>query len=206
MSKALQKQPDAGQTFLSMVDDLITMFEIIETASEQDRELVRLEMERLVTTELSKKVDGIGHMIKQRVAGEVALMEDFKRAADKKILYWKNVETSLRNLVKYGLVKLNADSVKGSLYSFTISSGRESLVITDEKAVPSQYKEVSVTMNLALWDAAIQSWPANVLQTVTTGSKQVLYLDKESIKKALKDKVEIPGAELKGGDDILTIR
>ena len=91
--------------------------------------------------------------------------------------------------------------LEGNISSMRIQKNPDSVVITDEYALPLAFKDVVLTMPAHVWEALLErlekderaSFEARVKKTEIKPDKRVLASE-------LKNGGEIPGADLKFGD------
>jgi len=74
------------------------------------------------------------------------------------------------------------------------------LDVTNEAAVPLQYKRSTVTLPAELWQAICDSLDFDLLDRVQAEAKEPkLEVIASAAKQALKDKISVPGCRLVGG-------
>src|ERR1700737_39815 len=94
-----------------------------------------------------------------------------------------------------------AQRLEGNFSSLRIQKNPESVLITDLEAVPSAFKQATLTMPAYVWEALLQSLDAEERKVFESRiEKQELKADKKALAKELKSGIAIPGADLKFGD------
>lgn len=105
---------------------------------------------------------------------------------------------------------------------FTLRPNPPAVEITDEAAVPSEYKTLTITVNAAAWEQHIESHQEmrglmqralNAFDPVPLEQPQILRairktecaIDKRAVKEALESGASIPGADLKIGEYSLRV-
>lgn len=126
--------------------------------------------------ELSDKLDACGGIILHWESYAESLKEQAKSMTQRAKQIEKRAK-SFKDYVKYGMKKMDIKKNKGS-FQLSILKGRESLVIVDLDKIPGKFKKQVV------------EWK----------------VDKNEIKKALKDGEEVPGVKLETGQGSLQIK
>jgi hypothetical protein len=174
---ATAEQLVPNRSLLQITDDLVLMFELLDSCHESERHYVEQELQRIISVELATKVDGIA-FFQKRCDAEVALLQDVTKEIETRIGSWNKRKQRVRDMVKGAMNHIGASLLKGKVHSISLSTGRESIEITDESKIPPTY----------------------IIEQV------VRTVDRKALTAALKQGAVIPGAQLKRGDDILTIR
>jgi hypothetical protein len=209
--------PPRKMSLVQIVDNIDLLNVIVESAKNDDeREAAQRELERCVVEELPTKVDGIGYY-KKRIENQVAALRqgkrditaDFDRSIKRLEARWQRV----RALSKYALTKANVPSFKGGVYTISLCSGEKTPDIFDPDLVPDKFKTVTVTMSAEMWER-IRLLPVTV--TLPDGREETTpvddnvrsfhyVVDEAAVRVALEAKEEVPGAELRPGEDYVRV-
>ena len=125
---------------------------------------------------LEVKAENIGH-VKTRMDTDIEyykLIEESARARRKTI---ESAQARLKKYLQDCMSVADVDKIKGELFTFSISKGRESVVITDESKLPFELVEIV----------------------------ELVKPKKDEIKTALA-KGDVPGAMIERGQNYITIR
>jgi hypothetical protein len=96
--------------------------------------------------------------------------------------------------------------LEGNLSSMRIQKNPDSVLITDEQALPVAWKDVVLTMPAHVWEALLQRLVRDERALFEQKVKKREFKpDKKAIANELKQGTEIPGADLKFGDLRLVI-
>ena len=96
--------------------------------------------------------------------------------------------------------------LEGNLSSMRIQKNPDSVLITDEQALPVAWKDIVLTMPAYVWEALLQRLASDERALFEQKVKKNEFRpDKKAIANELKKGVEIPGADLQFGDLRLVI-
>lgn len=96
--------------------------------------------------------------------------------------------------------------LEGNFSSMRIQKNPESVVITDEKALPVAWKDVILTMPAHVWEGLLQRLDKSERAFFEARLKKTEFKsDKRLLANELKNGAQIPGADLKFGDFRLVI-
>lgn len=166
------------QTLFQIAESIGQMFDLLEWASSpEEQEAIEVELRRIIETELAQKVDGLVHFDRSCDL-EVAKLQDLSRAIDAKIGTLNNRKMRIRNMTKLVMRNLGTNRLKGDIHSINLRDGVESVDVQDQTKIPGDY-----------WQA-----------------KTTMAIDRIAIKNDLKAGIDVPGATLKVGEPILSIR
>jgi hypothetical protein len=168
-----------SRSLMQIADDLLQIFEVLDSAEPDDKPAIEAELDRIVATELASKVDGIA-FFQKRCDAEVAIREEMCREIEQSIGVWNKRKLRVRDTTKRAMKYIGASLIKGKAHSISLRAGVESLVIEDESQIPDNYKQVRTTITVDV--------------------------DKSALKLDLKDGKKVAGAKLVRGDEVLTIR
>lgn len=197
------------QSLFRIADDLNQMFAMLEDAEARialdEAATIRSEIARIGSTELPKKVDGIAHFVKSGES-DVMELEKVKDEAQARIRQIENRLAYVRGMVRQSIQALGLDPplLRGYVKNISLREGRESLVIDDERQIPSNFKTFTLTVPGDVWEARIDNY--GVYSITALEVKVSASVNKQAVKDALLRGEEVPGASLKQGEDIVVMR
>lgn len=113
------------------------------------------QLDRIIT----EKIDNIGELV-QKFKDE----QDTAKAHESRIREWRkvreNAESRLKKYVHEVVEKIPSRKIQGSLYSASLRSGVESVVIEDENLIPEQFLKIETTIDKAGLKAALKNGEA----------------------------------------------
>lgn len=124
-----------------------------------------------INDSIEEKALSIAKMVKELDADATAVATEAKRLADKKKAL-ENRAISLKNYLQSNMEFLKRESIKTGIFTIKLQKNPPAVKINDENAIPDDYFNVI---------------PASKV------------LDKKTITEALKNDIEVPGAELTQG-------
>jgi len=148
-----------------------------------------------------EKVDRIGRFIRSMEArtshcrAEAQRLSDRARSSDNKIQRTKS-------MVLYYLVSRDLKKVEG--VEFTLrrqANSQDSVIISDERQVPLEFKTVTLALNGSVWKTLLDSIPDGLKRILDMAVKETTP-DNEAIRKAVARHEKVPGAEVKRGDHV----
>jgi hypothetical protein len=180
ISSSVQKETEAVRPLFNITGELVTLFEIAENeeAGENERAYARAEIERIATTELAKKTDGIAWFDKHCDV-QVDGLRQIKQEADLRISAWERRKQSVRDYVRQCMQSVGVRSLKGNIKTISLRAGSESVVVMDESALPTEYMRIIPEQRVP---------------------------DKAAIAKAIRSGRNVPGAVMSRGEDVISIR
>jgi hypothetical protein len=91
--------------------------------------------------------------------------------------------------------------LEGNFSSMRIQKNPDSVVITDEKALPPVWKDVALTMPAHVWEALLERLDKDERRVFEEKVKKCEFKpDKRAVGSELKNGEQIPGADLKFGE------
>jgi len=121
----------------------ILELENMETDGEQSlEEAIKNSLDDL-NLDLNEKVDNLCRLINSIEGSKATISNEIARLGDRK----KSCDTRIAGIKQYLLdtvQELNKKSVKTELYTVTNATGRDGIIIDDEKAIPSDFVHVEV--------------------------------------------------------------
>jgi hypothetical protein len=87
--------------------------------------------------------------------------------------------------------------LEGKVTTFSLAKCPASVNLTDADAVPAQYKSVTITLPLELYDKLLDSLDLDFAGQIADSAKKArIDVSKTAVKESLKAKVDVPGAVL----------
>lgn len=117
----------------------------------------------------------------------------------------KRYEAAYAFLERYAIEAMQtagARKLEGQGAALKLRQGPGALVVTSETDIPAEYKAVTVTMPLSLWQAMIEEQRAEMLDRLTL-IKADVTVSKEKAKRAIKAGEEVPGADITFEDSLV---
>lgn len=164
-------------TLFQITQTLAEMFDMLETAEPEERDAITAEIDRVVACELATKVDGIVRFDRNTDC-EVASLQALVSDIERKIGVLNGRKRQVREMTLRAMNSLGTKQLKGDIYTVSIRAGSESVDVVDEAVIPPVY----------------------------FNKKESVQLDKAAVRSALKSGIEIPGVQMKRGDESLTVR
>ena len=140
----------------------------------------------------------------KRITDQAAMYE---RAAERARAYGASVIESLGKDAKGKYRKLEGNTVVLSL-----RAGSPRVEFTDEAAVPSEYKTLTITVPATEWEKhmrrclAVCPEDGQLLEILSDVSKVDVHVSKTKVKEAIERGKEVPGADVRYGDPSLVIK
>jgi hypothetical protein len=186
----------ALQPLWRIEDELLALLDSVATCDQELLPELQQQIDSYMGAE-AVKVDGISHVLaalewEQKCASdEIARLQERKKAAAK----------AQDRLEAYVVRCIQARGVKKLAGQTTTLATRASdaVMISDADAIPVKYQFVSVKMSGELWQSVIAAVVAAAPEDVRNALIQIMperSISKESIKKALKSNIHVPGADL----------
>jgi hypothetical protein len=142
--------PGGFQSLADIVQTIIEISDVLETATDEERPVIESELERVVAAELATKVDGIA-MFNHRCVGEIEILEAWIKEAEQRVGVWNRRQKRVRDLCKWGMIKLGAKSLRGKITFMSLRAGAESLSVYDPTLIPLKYRIVTITATAEQW-------------------------------------------------------
>jgi len=167
-------------TILSIADHIWELALMREDAkTEEEKEAIQEELWRIGDNELALKVDGFG-AFKRKIEAQDSWLAGEAAVCQRSRKRLEAALENVRNLLLYVMVKLDAKVLEGRATKITKCEGRETLKIDDINLLPPEY-----------------------VNEITTVARIPM---KDAIERALKAKIEVPGAHLEKGEAFIQIR
>jgi hypothetical protein len=167
------------QSLLAIVANLEELWGMAETAeSTEERNAAESEIQRVVSMELADKLDAIG-WFERRNEAEIMLAKQMITDIQVSIKRRERRIEQVRSMVQHAMERLGTPKIKGGMFTASIRQGTEHVVIDGGANIDAAYCRVV---------------PAQLVP------------NKDEIKRALRQGVEVAGARLERGPATLSIR
>ena len=195
-----------GLTLYEVEDNLAALantFEVVEEA----------EAKRLILDEIGQAIRRVKEK-RDAVVGFLRHCEAQQKFADLEIERLKNrreriarfqaeFEQYLVSLIDQFAIpdRRGVKRLEGNFSSMRIQKNPDSVVITDEKALPVAWKDVVLTMPAHVWEALLERLDKDERRVFEEKVKKCEFKpDKRAVAGELKNGEQIPGADLKFGE------
>jgi hypothetical protein len=208
--------PAPKQSLLQIVDTLLEMFHMLESAEqESDRLVIEDEIDRVISTELAQKVDAIP-VFDKRCDLDIAERKGLIAEIEASIAQIEARKAFVRRIVRTSMHVLGAVTLRGNIRNIGLREGGYSLIVENEEMIPSHLKRVVATMSGDVWENNRDNLPPVffIPQVVRVDWSA----DKSAVKQALLEFAnvtpkppvvtapDIPGAYLVKGEDSVVMR
>lgn len=132
-----------------------------------------------------------------------AMVDSAKTEIDrltKRKQFYENAQNRAKRLIQETILSLGKDDrgdyrrLEGELHTLRLQGTADKVEITDEQAVPLQYKKVTVCLSAEDWQKLIAENPWLQVDTITRSVKY--ETSKTLLKQDLENNIEVPGADL----------
>ncbi len=206
MATELVPIPKTGLTLYEVEDNLAALantFEVVEEA----------EAKRLILDEIGQAIRRVKEK-RDAVVGFLRHCEAQQKFADLEIERLKirreriarfqaEFEQYLVSLIDQFAIpdRRGVKRLEGNFSSMRIQKNPDSVVITDEKALPVAWKDVVLTMPAHVWEALLERLETDDRRVFEEKVKKCEFKpDKRAVAGELKNGEQIPGADLKFGE------
>jgi hypothetical protein len=145
-----------------------------------------------------EKVDRIGRFLRRMEAREQFCRSEAARLSDRARAAAGKVERT-KNMVLYYLMSRELKAIEGREFTLRAQkNSQDSVRITDETALPASFRRIDARIGGVLWETVLANLPdelGKMLESTVEESKP----DTDSIKAAILDAEQVPGAELRRG-------
>lgn len=174
-----EETPVRRESLNDIVRRMVDLSEIAEsTEDEGERNFALAEFDRTVSTDLAKKVDGIVWFL-GHCEMEMQYAGRVISQLQTAIERHEARQKRVRDLTKQAMQAAGLRRIQGTWQALSLRAGSESVEILSEEEVPHEYCRVV---------------------------PEKFVPDKPSIKKAIKDGTEVPGARLHVGPESLVVK
>ena len=185
-------------------DQLAALIETAELVSPEQEQEFRLEFQTALTAAVEKR-DRVGQFL-----AHLEQQIDFARFDIDRLRQRKaTCERALARLEEYvieTIEKLGTDSkgkyrtLEGKTTTFSLRACPPSVEVTDESAIPSQYKTLTLKLPAATWEQLLDGLEIEQRVAVLGQVKSPeVCVEKRSIKAAIDGGADVPGADLATG-------
>ena len=151
-----------------------------------------------------EKVDNIARYIHAQEAVIAIAGTEAERYSRRKATA-ENAVVRLKGLLKYFMESRQIRSMKGRLNTISLrKNSQDSLLLSDPTRLPAEYCRVSLSINAAEWDDAVQYLPENHPIRVRFGNPDAVKREPDNalIREAIGARITVEGAELRRGEHI----
>jgi hypothetical protein len=211
MSTELIPVPKPALTLYEVEDNLEALANTIELVEEVEaKELILDEIGRALRQAKDKRdaiVAFLRHCeVQQQFADQE--IERIKNRRDRIAKLQAELEQYVIRVIDQLVVpdRRGVKRLEGNFSSLRIQKNPDSVVVTDEKAIPLAWKDVVLTMPAHVWEALLERLGKEDRPVFEAQVKKCEFKpDKRALAGELKKGEEIPGADLKFGDLRLVI-
>lgn len=161
-------------SLLEITDHLQALFDTLECIDSPElRAEAEADIARYMEAEV-RKVDAVAGYLAQCEGQQLAAKAEIERLKDR-MSVWENREERVRKYVQNVMERIGEKKLEGRTATFMLRAVPASVVITEEKDVPEEFKRTTVSV----------------------------AIDKKAIKKAIDEGRDVPGADLSMGKQTL---
>jgi hypothetical protein len=143
-------------------------------------------------------VDRIGRFLRRMEAREQFCRSEAARLSDRARAAAGKVERT-KNMVLYYLMSRDLKAIEGREFTLRAQkNSQDSVRITDEAALPVAFRKIDARIGGVLWETILANLP-DELGKMLECSVEESRPDTDSIKVAILNEEQIPGAELRRG-------
>lgn len=218
MSMTLSAVPATtkGLSLYDLEQELVALFDTDAMVPVEQRAEFEADLARAIGQSVDKR-ERVGQFIRFCQLQQANVDTEIERLRDRKARFGA-AEEQLRRYVQHVLESLGADErgkprkLEGRTITFSLCAKPATLEISDESAIPTQYKSATVTMPLALWRLVVDEMEAlQGEQPAQVGLRQAheranVSIDRRRVKTEIEAGVEVPGADLALGGYSLRVR
>ena len=211
MAAALQALPSTSCTLYDLEENLQALVNSIDLAEEPSaRESILEEIGHAIRRTREKR-DAVVAFLRQ-----CEWQQDFADSEIERIQKRKAFIARVQNALESYLIPVieeyaprdrrGTQRLEGNVSSLRIQKNPESVLVTDVDSIPSDFKQVALTMPAQAWNELLQSLNAEERKVFESQIEKLEWKpDKKAIGTELKRGNQIPGADLKFGDWRLVI-
>jgi len=189
-----------SQTLYDIETTLAALLDSEECIEPEQEEEFNRELSAALTAAVEKR---------DRVAQFLAHVENQQDLAAKEIerlkgrkSYYAAVQARMEHIVIHTIQEIGKDakgkykSLEGRTSTLKLAKNPPSVEVTNEAAVPQEYKTATITIPAQTWDFILDSLDMDVRDHVVDALQAKYTVAKAPIAKALKANTEVPGAKL----------
>ncbi len=206
MATELVPIPKTGLTLYEVEDNLAALantFEVVEEA--EAKRLILDEIGQAIRRVKEKRDAVVGflrHCEAQQKFADLEI-ERLKTRRERIARFQAEFEQYLVSLIDQFAIpdRRGVKRLEGNFSSMRIQKNPDSVVITDEKALPVAWKDVVLTMPAHVWEALLERLETADRRVFEEKVKKCEFKpDKRAVAGELKNGEQIPGADLKFGE------
>lgn len=211
MATELVATPKTSVTLYEIEDDLAALANTVDVVGGEEIKQILLEQIGCALWLAKEKRDAVAAFLRHCEAQQKFADQEIERIRDRRDRIAR-IQAQLEQYLICVIDRFAAPDrrgvkrLEGNCSSMRIQKNPDSIVITDDNALPPAFKDVVLTMPAEVWEALLgrlekeerANFEARVKKTEIKADKRVLASE-------LKNGSEIPGADLKFGDFRLVI-
>ena len=195
-----------GLTLYEVEDNLAALANTFEVVEETDTKRIILEEIGQAIRRVKEKRDAVvgflRHCEAQQKFADLEI-ERLKIRRERIARFQAEFEQYLVSLIDQFAIpdRRGVKRLEGNFSSMRIQKNPDSVVITDEKALPVAWKDVVLTMPAHVWEALLERLDKGERRVFEEKVKKCEFKpDKRAVAGELKNGEQIPGADLKFGE------
>jgi hypothetical protein len=200
--------PNEALTLYRLEDDLAAMIETGEAGIEPElEEQYRATLSTALQNAIEKR-DRVAQFIRFLENQAQFAGEEAKRLTARKALF-ERAAARLREYVRWTIQSMGQDEkgkfkkLEGHTVTFSLRKLPDTLEVADPAKVPSEYKSLTIEVPQMAWEKYIRENGDAILPAIINTE---VKLDRRRLLAALKEGLELPGADIRLGDYGLTMR
>jgi hypothetical protein len=195
-----------GLTLFEVEDNLAALANTFEVVEEAEAKRIILDEIGQAIRRVKEKRDAVvgflRHCEAQQKFADLEI-ERLKTRRERIVRFQAEFEQYLVSLIDQFAIpdRRGVKRLEGNFSSMRIQKNPDSVVITDEKALPVAWKDVVLTMPAHVWEALLERLDKDERRVFEEKVKKCEFKpDKRAVAGELKNGEQIPGADLKFGE------
>jgi len=191
-------------TLYDCEDNVLALAESTETVTPEQQEQFLADFGAALLAAADKR-DRVAHYLAHLEMQQAFAAQEIKRLIERKAWYERQQER-LEGYVCHVIEAIGLDEkgryrkLEGNVSTLSVRQCPDTVNITDEAAVPADYKTATVSLPAVLWEELIGSLDIDLNTKVLEAVKNPkLVISKTAVKKALDAKEPVMGAEMAFG-------
>jgi hypothetical protein len=189
-------------------DHLAALMDTVELVPPVEEQQFRDEFQVALTTAIDKR-DRVGQFMAHLEHQIAFANSEIDRLKERRAIYQRALER-IENYVAHTIETLGRDAkgryrkLEGKTITFSLSCCPPSVDVTDESAVPAEYKTLTLKLPAVAWEQILDWLDSGQREAVSGRVKcQDIAIDRRSIKAAINAGTNVPGAGLAIGKTTL---
>ncbi len=191
----------AAQPLYAIEEYLAVLVDTAELVPPDQEQEFRDEFQLALTTAVNKR-DRVGQFM-AHIEQQIAFANfEIDRLRERKAAYQRALDR-LEDYITHTIEVLGRDAkgkyrrLEGKTVTFSLAGCPPSVDITDESAVPAEYKTLTLKLPAVAWEQILDGLDADRRQVVTAIVKhEGIAIDKRLVKAAIGAGTKVPGADL----------